>query len=141
MTTAIPAARVGALNISVTAVDEITNRIEELMKSRVKDVAAAMFQIGHAVRANAIQQTPLDFGPLRGSAYVTAPEVTESSVMVEIGYGGPAAAYAVEQHERLDFAHEVGNAKFLENAINKAAPTLVSDIAVIVLAKPMKSAT
>jgi hypothetical protein len=36
---------------------------------------------------------------------------------VVLGFGGAAKAYAVPQHERLDYRHTVGQARYLADAV------------------------
>ena len=60
------------------------------------------------------KQCPVDVGTLRSTGHVQGPETSGGHVVVTLGYGGPAAPYAIVQHERLDFHHTVGKAKFLE---------------------------
>jgi hypothetical protein len=64
----------------------------------------------HRVQALTIPETPLEYGDLRDSLVVSesTPESLESSVSSDL-------PYAVAQHERLDYRHKVGGAKFLEN--------------------------
>jgi len=81
-----------------------------------KAVARALYIAGNAVMTEAKQRAPIDTGVLRASGYVTLPD--SKSPKVEVGFGGAAAQYALEQHERTEFKHEVGEAKYLENAIN-----------------------
>jgi hypothetical protein len=57
---------------------------------------------------------PVDEGVLRGSGHVAPAEETIDGVSVTCGYGGAAEAYALVQHERLDYHHRVGQAKYLE---------------------------
>ena len=57
---------------------------------------------------------PVDTGMLRGSAQVTRKEKT-----VLVSYGGAAASYAVQQHENLQYHHDVGQAKFLESSFDE----------------------
>ena len=64
---------------------------------------------------------PVDTGVLRASGVVQRPEVTRQRVRITMGYGGAARAYAVVQHERLDFRHTVGEAKYLEKPVKAAA--------------------
>ena len=52
---------------------------------------------------------------------MTLPERVGDTVAVEIGFGGPAEAYAVVQHEDLSYRHPVGQAKFLETAMDDRA--------------------
>ena len=67
----------------------------------------------YAEEIKGLSQTmcPVDSGTLKGSAYVQ-----EIDKGWEIGYGGAAEEYALEQHENLQYYHPVGQAKFLEMA-------------------------
>lgn len=89
---------------------------EELQLAR-EAVAGALYVAGNVVMTEAKRRAPLDTGVLRASGYVTLPEAGEKP-KVEVGFGGAAAAYALVQHERTELKHEVGEAKYLENAIN-----------------------
>lgn len=73
-------------------------------------------------------QVPLEEGSLERSGRA---DVDAASGRGYVSYGtGVAAAYAVIQHERLDFRHDSGrNAKYLENAMNSEQQTLAGLIA------------
>lgn len=79
------------------------------------------------------ERTPVDYGILRDSGLVKLPKITKDGVTVEIGFGGGAAHYALWVHEDLEAKHEVGQAKFLESAINDLAgsflPTVAANLA------------
>lgn len=80
--------------------------------------AAALYEVANEVMAESKRLVPVDTGALKGSGYVSEPRVELGKVEVEIGYGGPAAAYAVRQHEDLSYAHPGGGqAKFLEQPL------------------------
>lgn len=65
---------------------------------------------------------PVDLGTLRASGHVRPPETHGTVVSVTMGYGGAAKAYAVVQHERLDFRHpRGGQAKYLEAPVMQEA--------------------
>lgn len=68
---------------------------------------------------------PVDTGALRGSGYVSQPEIAGTHVTSEVGYGGvatkinpktlePTTTYALIVHENLEAHHEVGQAKYLQ---------------------------
>lgn len=58
---------------------------------------------------------PVDTGALRDSGVAAvADELTVVHGEVAYGTTGTTDIEAIEQHERLDFAHPVGQAKFLE---------------------------
>lgn len=78
--------------------------------------AAALYQEGLALDANAVKRTPVDTGRLRASHYVGPPVANGGELVVEVGFG---TDYAVFVHERTDLAHKVGEAKFLQNAMNE----------------------
>ena len=46
-----------------------------------------------------------------------------------MGFGGPAAGYAIYVHEDLGAFHPVGDAKFMESVLNESRPFLAKRIA------------
>lgn len=79
--------------------------------------------------AEAKGQTPVRDGILRDSGHVLPPEVDATSMEISAGFGGAASAYALVQHERLDFNHTTGNAKFLERPFLAKVPAIVGGMA------------
>lgn len=60
-------------------------------------------------------------GTLKG-ADIQEPATWDGRAIVsQIGFGGPASAYALVQHERLDFRHSQGQAKFLSIPLQESA--------------------
>lgn len=78
------------------------------------ELARDLYQEAETIITASKLEVPVDTGALRGTAHVRAPVVAESVISVEAGYGGPATPYALRQHEEMDYAHTVGNAKYLE---------------------------
>ena len=105
----------------------------EMARKRVPVAAgAAAYAIGNEVMTVSKGQTPVDTGAMRGSGYVTEPDVTGAKVTVEAGYGGPSDHYVVEQHENLSIQHRNGGAKFLEKAFDSEsarAPAVAAQVA------------
>lgn len=66
---------------------------------------------------------PFDEGILSASGHVQGPKRSTEGLMVEVGYGGPAKAYALVQHEDTTLKHAAGRtAKYLERpALARAA--------------------
>lgn len=65
---------------------------------------------------------PVDLSTLKNSGHVNLPEIDGSKVLVRLGFGGAASAYALRQHETPDYHHTVGQWKYLETpALNAAA--------------------
>lgn len=89
-----------------------------------REMAAALYREGQRIRAASMEEVPVDLGVLRSTAHVELSQATAGEVLVEIGYGGPAAQYALRQHEELDYRHTVGKAKYLEDPFRRAVPTM-----------------
>ena len=88
------------------------------LNAAVKAAETALYQGGSIIMTEAKKRAPLDVGTLRNSGYVTLPRRDGDEVFVEAGFGGAAKAYAVRQHEELGYNHEIGEAKYLQNAID-----------------------
>jgi hypothetical protein len=94
-------------------------------------LAAALYQEAEAVMARSKQEfVPVDTGTLRASGYVEPPALTDGGILVTLGYGGAAAAYALKQHEDLALHHpNGGQAKYLETPLNEAATGMADRVA------------
>lgn len=57
---------------------------------------------------------PIDTGQLRDSGFISNPFQTPNGWEVAIGFAEP---YALIQHERLDYNHPHGQAKYLEEPL------------------------
>jgi hypothetical protein len=75
---------------------------------------------------------PVDVGTLKGSGYVTLPNMQNNNIIVEQGFGGEAKDYAIVQHERTDFHHPGGGeAKYLEKPMMAQTSTFSHDVGAI----------
>jgi hypothetical protein len=91
-------------------------------------VGAGLYRGGQAIIADAVGLVPVDTGVLRDSAIVQEPVVNGDEVTVELGFGGAASDYAIEQHENLDYKHpNGGQAKYLETATTMNLITVQSE--------------
>lgn len=111
----------GGLKIALAGVGKVLKAAERVGERYQHAMEAALYGLGNEIMTDSKRRVPVDFGALKGSGYVTMPVADARTITVELGFGGPAKAYAVVQHERTEFHHEVGEAKFLENAINAAS--------------------
>lgn len=59
---------------------------------------------------------PVDTGALRASGRAVGPRPDDS---VLLGFGGTAVPYALVQHERLDYHHDVGEARYLVRGVDR----------------------
>ena len=79
-------------------------------------IAATMTAINDValdIAARADDLVPFDTGVLSGSQKIE--NATFSNLTATIGYGGPAAPYALVQHENPDYQHSAGRVyKYLE---------------------------
>ena len=103
---------------TVEGKDAVLKKLQEAMARQRKALEAGLYAAGNNVGTQAKETAPHDDGALRGSIYTTLPVRQGARITVEVGAGGPAEDYAVIQHERLDFKHEVGGPKFLERALH-----------------------
>lgn len=93
-------------------------------------VAAAMYQEAQIEMTESKRRCPVgDTGNLRASGTVHKPTRSGRVISVTMSYGGLAEDYAIVQHERLDYFHRVGEAKFLESVLNESQPWMGSRIA------------
>jgi len=56
-------------------------------------------------------------GVLRASIHVEGPFREGRRIWAEVVAGGAAGAYAIRQHEELDWFHKIGQAKYIESVI------------------------
>lgn len=110
-------------------------------------VEQGLFEVGTVIEGTAKELVPVDTGNLRDSGFTITRSLqdlgpsadvsgeAQASLDAEgdtvipavVGFGGPSAEYALIQHERTDFHHRIGQAKYLETAVNQH----VEDIPVI----------
>jgi hypothetical protein len=97
---------------------QLQAELAKRLNAAVKAAETALYQGASIIMTEAKKRAPLDVGTLRNSGYVTLPRRDGNDVSVEAGFGGAAKAYAVRQHEETSYNHEVGEAKYLQNAID-----------------------
>ena len=118
-------------------------------RSAQRELDAALYRFAEGKIATPSKlNTPVKYGNLRASTHVRKPV----NHVVEVGVGGIAGAgnmgetnskdvgYAVHVHENLEAHHDVGGAKFLENAYRRALATVDTDLATDLQAKIMRKA-
>lgn len=88
-------------------------------------VTQGLWAWGELVLTEAVKRAPLQTGRLRRSAFQTPTRREGSGYAIYLGFG---AKHAVENHERTDRVHPVGEAKFLERALQQLAPSLLRTV-------------
>lgn len=100
-----------------TGINEVLRNLnKEIMKLKQR-TTAGLWEAGLEVKAKSMDKTPVSLhgGNLKASHYVIA-YTGSTGPVVEIGL---TAAYAPYVHERMELRHRVGQAKFLETALQE----------------------
>lgn len=136
---------------TLTGMDALNANLRRLSGDELRlAVEQGLFEIGSIMEGDAKELVPVDTGNLRDSGFTitsrlqrlgpTAEVSGEAQASVEeggtinavVGFGGPSAEYAIVQHERTDFHHRIGQAKYLETAVNgqvdEIAPTIAARV-------------
>jgi bacteriophage HK97-gp10 putative tail-component len=113
------------ITIGMKGAEDLTQQLEELRKKYPEAAGAALYQEAQKIMADSVKRTPVASGALRQSAYVGPPHDTGGKLELHMGYGKD---YALPVHERLEAQHDVGEAKFLENALHEAAGKFQKDL-------------
>ena len=112
---------------NVKGTDAVKGNMDKAQAQILRAIEAGMYLATNNIAVTSMRNTPVDFGVLKGSHYVTLPQHEGGNIRVEIGVGGPAASYAVKVHE-LDRPHKVGESKFLEKAIHQHAGGIQEEV-------------
>jgi len=110
--------------VKISGDREVATRLRRLKVSRA--AAVALNEIAETTMTDAKARTPVEFGVLKASGKVSD-HATVRDLTARLTYG---TEYAVFVHERTELRHRVGEAKFLERAVNKTAGTLARDVTV-----------
>ena len=103
------------IKMKITGNEKILVNLKKVPSRLGEALGGGLYLEASNIMTDSKKQSPVDLGTMKASGYITLPEITLSSVKVEMGYGGPSADYVVVQHEHTEFNHEVGKAKFLED--------------------------
>ena len=68
-------------------------------------------------------------GLLRDSVHVEGPFQEGPRIWALVVAGGAAGAYAIPQHENLEWFHTIGQAKYIESVIFESRPFMASRVA------------
>lgn len=112
-----------SLKFNVKGLKKVKDNLAKFNRQGKSAVAAALYQEGQSIGRNSRDRTPVDTGLLRETIYVQRPKINNPDVA--IGYG---AFYAVFVHERTELRHKIGEAKFLQKALNRASRGFVGRV-------------
>lgn len=114
-------------NVQIKGLNEARKRLSSLKKKFPRKLKAALVRRCELIMTDSKENyVPIDQSTLKNSGHVV---VDPNKIAATLAFGGPAEAYAVIQHEREDFHHEVGGAKYLERPLLLAMTTFAADIA------------
>lgn len=99
----------------IRGVPELGRALRALGAGAVPAGKAALTEEAEAVMTASKQEVPVDKGILRSTGHVAPPVIRARTITVQAAYGGPAAPYALRQHEELEYRHTVGKARFLQD--------------------------
>jgi hypothetical protein len=108
---------------------ELREYMKRLGPNANKALAKSLYREANEIMAESKGGwVPVKTGMLRSSGQVALPEITRKGVIVELGYGNNSVKYATVQHERLDYIHTVGRAKYLEIPAVNHAPNIAKGV-------------
>ena len=108
----------------IKGISEVSQALKRLALHFPYSAAKALNEIAEVTMTDAKERTPVEFGRLKASGNVST-HATPTRLAAQLTFG---TEYAVYVHE-IPARHAVGEVKFLENAVNKAAATFAQDVA------------
>lgn len=118
------------MKVKMKGIKRLLANLETLRKVKgAKSYRAALTKVLLKAEAESMRRTPVDTGNLRSSAAGNA-RITSSGPKGASGVVYYTANYAVFVHERTELKHNVGEAKFLHNAMAKVLPFMEGTIGV-----------
>lgn len=105
----------------------IISEVYKVSGQDVLDLYAELVQLMEEIKTNYV---PIDTGDLADSGYVTEPFLVGNHWTIAIGFSSEHGGYeyAVIQHERLDYYHSHGQAKYLEEPLIEWAASKGADV-------------
>lgn len=135
--------------MTVTGDAELIAILQTAPKLAMKSLALGLHQEARGIMNHSKRDyVPVDNGILRASAVVGRPQIIGTTIRVQFGYGGAAAAYSIVQHEDTSLSHppknprrtgtrsskRPGRAHYLSQAVADMAPGMSARLAVSVQA-------
>jgi len=124
------------VTVTVEGVDAALKRLKRMPESVIKAVSQTLYLEAEGIMTQSKQLVPVKTGNLRASGHVgplngkwspgswmgsSGTMSTNPKATIQLGYGGPAASYAVKVHEDLEMFHPGGGiAKYLELPVKQA---------------------
>lgn len=106
----------------IRGVPELRRALRVLGSEAIPAGKLALTEEAETVLTASKQEVPVDRGILRSTGHVAPPVVRARAITTQVAYGGPAAPYALRQHEELGYHHPVGKAKYLQDPFEARLP-------------------
>jgi hypothetical protein len=107
-------------HVKVSGLPTVMKALKSLGDKGPKALGGALFREGESIMGDSKEKfVPVVTGNLRSSGHVDKPKITTKGASVELGFGGPAAPYALAVHENPNTGKtaegsRVGEWKYLE---------------------------
>lgn len=113
------------VSFQVKGISKTSAALRRLAAQAPEAAARGLNLIAEATMTDSKEHTPVQYGRLKASGIV-AEHAEAGKLRARLAYG---TEYAVFVHERTRLRHRVGEAKFLERAVMRAARTFARDLA------------
>jgi hypothetical protein len=92
------------VTVRITGLREAVGKLQGAPKRLEGEVGRALYQFAEDVMTESKLRVPVLTGTLMSTGHVDPPKTEGGKVVVDMGYGGPAAPYALYVHEALEGA-------------------------------------
>jgi len=118
------------VKINIKGIDKLVKAIRQAGDRGESEIGAGIFQEGEQIMTESKGIVPVLTAALKDSGIVEKPVRQGNTITVTLGYGGPAAQYAIFVHEDLTAKHTSGqSAKFLSIPFKKRSKTFGNRLA------------
>lgn len=114
--------------VQVKGLHRLRKKLGRIKVDTDYEVGRALYLEGERIMMVSKHLVPVDTGVLRNTGHVSPLTKDSKGWLVLLGYGGPAAPYAIHVHERTNVPHKVGQAKYLEVPAVEAAADIPARI-------------
>jgi hypothetical protein len=115
------------ITVKITGLNETLAALDNASSNARAAAELALYLEGERIMGESKGECPVDTGALRSSGNV----VEEEAGSVTLNY---PLDYAVYVHENMEAIHPTGKAKFLEDPVNRALPSIPEKIGAAITA-------
>lgn len=110
---------------SLQGVEQMFSKVRKWLDEMRRTAKRTLVRGCEAIMTRSKQEfVPVREGILKGTGHVT-PDPNPNVIAATLSYGGPAAAYAIVQHEDVTLRHTVGEHHYLEKPVREDGPKLL----------------